>query len=797
MVWVGAGAILWAFFVRATTVGARVPWWDSDPTQGWVPEATLTPLDMLGLDALVWLAGSVVLGAGWLLGRRIPLAMVVLVLLGQVSVMLHGLVLEPAISKGASVRGDFFSLVRGSAWGSALFGAVALRSACADPALRRAIAATVLASVCLFVAKGAHQVFFEHPQVVERFRADPEGVLRAQGWEPGSSTAQIFERRLLQPDATGWFGFSNVYGSVLAALLPGVIGVCVAGFRRVRRAEAQSGEPGLVALVALGTMACLWLSASRGAWGAGLIGLAMFGVVLWRRRLPGSVLRRLPAIALAVPVGVLALVFVRGIVGERLAEVSIYFRWQYVSGAMRIIADHPAFGVGPDGFKDAYLLAKPPTSPEEVESPHSLVFDWLATLGVLSIAWVMVCWLWLESAARKLAHGPDEDPGDADSDPENGPTTLWVLGVIAATTLVSQMIGWQNEAPTERFLVPLGAFVWFVTALVCARIMSADRERLVSRAMACGAFGLAAHSMLEITPVLPGSAGLAMAMLAIASAPEERDASFRGPSRSLAILVAPIVVASLVVIAGVLPAMEWQARLQAGAVRAKPLGELRTAERGLVAQPDDPARMAAVESVLSRAARSLGAPEPTSREELDALLVSLASSSLEGAIEALAPPEPGPSTAAARTEVLLARLRLQASRGAWDAGDYAGAARHAREALAHAEAETELAPRSAGAWGRLASLHQALHPMTGDTEHLVLARDAWIRASVLDPHGLGPVTRLARLNAQLGDLRSGAHWARRALLISEAMRLDPLRQLPPETRAEMERIAASGVGRRP
>jgi len=53
-------------------------------------------------------------------------------------------------------------------------------------------------------------------------------------------------------------------------------------------------------------------------------------------------------------------------------------------------------GVGPDGFQNAYLTARPAISPEEVDSPHSVLFDWWATLGFGGIAWaaLLIAILW-------------------------------------------------------------------------------------------------------------------------------------------------------------------------------------------------------------------------------------------------------------------------------------------------------------------------------------------------------------------------------------------------------------------
>src|SRR5690606_11618084 len=89
-------------------------------------------------------------------------------------------------------------------------------------------------------------------------------------------------------------------------------------------------------------------------------------------------------VAIAAVGSALVAVAARGVAGEKIGELSLLFRWFYLQGSARIIAEHPWLGVGPAGFRDAYLLAKPALSPEEVTSPHSVVFDWMSTLGVLA-----------------------------------------------------------------------------------------------------------------------------------------------------------------------------------------------------------------------------------------------------------------------------------------------------------------------------------------------------------------------------------------------------------------------------
>ncbi|NBX40780.1 MAG: hypothetical protein EBR15_05065, partial [Gammaproteobacteria bacterium] len=82
---------------------------------------------------------------------------------------------------------------------------------------RAVVAAILLAAAVPIVARGLIQVWIEHPQMVAEFRAHKQEILAARGWAEGSPQALTYERRLVQPEATAWFGLSNVASSALAA----------------------------------------------------------------------------------------------------------------------------------------------------------------------------------------------------------------------------------------------------------------------------------------------------------------------------------------------------------------------------------------------------------------------------------------------------------------------------------------------------------------------------------------------------------------------------------------------------
>ena len=70
---------------------------------------------------------------------------------------------------------------------------------------------------------------------------------------------------------------------------------------------------------------------------------------------------------------------------------------------------------------------------------------------------------------------------------------------------------------------------------------------------------------------------------------------------------------------------------------------------------------------------------------------------------------------------------------------------------------------------------------------------SWSRAAALDPWGLEPAQALYRLHRELGQTEQAREAARRLLEVDNAKRLDPLRRLPPEERAEVGAFLQEGA----
>ena len=212
-----------------------------------------------------------------------------------------------------------------------------------DERFKRAALGVMFGFLALLALRGAQEVYIDHAQTMRMYRADPERFLASHGWTADSSMARQYVRRISQPEASGWFGLSNVYASFA------VFGTVAAAGWVIGAAKSRRGLGWALAAAALCGFA-LFLSQSKGgvAFAGFGIGLLAIGWLFSRvgnavPPLRGSepttpatgglrprltLLRRCAAMSIG-PLcifGVLAAIAVRGVVGERIGELSILFR---------------------------------------------------------------------------------------------------------------------------------------------------------------------------------------------------------------------------------------------------------------------------------------------------------------------------------------------------------------------------------------------------------------------------------------------------------------------------------------
>ncbi len=490
-------AVLLAFLavLRLLLPFAPDRFFDVDPASVPGPFPAVGPGGAMLIDAVILVvAGSTLVR----LVRRGPGLDPVLVALGMLPL--------PVVLWHARV--DVLQAWRGFDWFAAAFLGVAMAHLVRVPSSRRAAVAILVGGIAAMGVRGGWQVFVEHGDTVAYFDAHRDEVLSARGWAEDSAAALAFERRLRQPEATGWIGFSNVF-SGLAGAGAILLLAMLAAWRLRRRGSVEMGGPVVLGLIGVGLLMLVGINGSKGAIVAcGLaVPVAALAVGPWIDADP----RRLGRLAVAAGVVAMLAIAVRGLLAEdAFGDRSLLFRWHYAEGAASMVLEHPVVGVGPDGFQDAYLLHKPARSPENVASAHGMAIDWLASLGVTGLAWFGLA----VSVVLRRSDDRSEPPTTSSSSGRLGP--LLVAAAASITVLVVQAI---VESPGDGAAIAVRFAAVAVGGLVGIAAFGVLGEldgRTVRRVAMAGAAVVLAQGQIEMLFWQPGSLAMCWAVLAIA-----------------------------------------------------------------------------------------------------------------------------------------------------------------------------------------------------------------------------------------------------------------------------------------
>lgn len=531
---------LGVLLLRACVGFETLAGWEADPLLDPAPSSGLTPGWSIAIDGVSMCAAGAAL---MLLRGRVSLISSCVWAVVAIVIGYHG-VLAP--------HADLQHLRIGASWLSAITLGVVLSAAGVgtDRRVRSLITGCLVGFSTLLACKGALQVFVEQPAMIESFKQNSTLFYQSQGWEPGSTMARAYERRISQTEAIGWFGLSNVFASICAALVP--IGLaCTFGAWRIRRAgrKAAGAETsprtgsGLILACAGATALAISgviMAGGKGGYVAMALGVSVLGLLAALVRLAsgggsrGRMASRLAgALGVASVLGALGVIAIRGVIGDRLSELSIWFRAFYVEAAFRVFGERPLLGVGPDGFKEAYTRLKNPLSPEEVASPHSIFFDWSATLGIAGVALALLglWWAWRCGAGLVEAHAAESSTGDHASAPTLiAPFTAdetevqhavertlarMICAVGALVVLGSLYLERAALGPAQGLMMVTGLVLWCVLG-VCA-MTSAMRDGFAKLGVAAGAIAMLTHAQIEVTGSWPQSCGVFVALLGLAA----------------------------------------------------------------------------------------------------------------------------------------------------------------------------------------------------------------------------------------------------------------------------------------
>lgn len=714
-------AILAIVFIQSLISISPDLYWASDPRS----ELSQTSITELGPTAIMWLnVTSVALAALALLFHALKQK--------KVSFLACGLALVGIAASFYHIPRHAESLWRCSIWIAAVSTGVAMMHLAQHERQRRMIVAGLMALIVPLAAKAIWYVTVDYPDLVKMFTDQMGEILHSRGWAPGSPQALMYERRLRSPDATGYYGLSNVFGSILAALT--LLSMTLAAGWLSARRWSRAVLPLLLGSAAIVGVS---LTLSKGAAGVTLLGLLLL-TAFWKLRHRLFGVRVMPFIAIVCVMGVCAAVLIRGAIGPPKTaegERSLLFRYQYWQAAVWMMADPAApplrrvLGVGPGNFQSLYSFYKNPLNPEEVTSTHNVEIDFAVMLGLGGIVWVVLLVWWLFRSFRGAVMGFREESVESSRPP---PLEIRISDLLWAGGLGLAVFGTQYIYLREM-LSFLPAIVWIVSAAGFVLVMSlflspgVMKEQWIGPALAMAALVLLIHSQIEMTFYHQGAVILAF-MIVGAAAGNITSKSSRMKWYWVNPLIF-VIVAVVLIFAAAIPVTQQQR-------------DLRDAASALQKN-----RIAQAQSLLRQASDVL-------------------------------PTDPRPA-------VEIMRLSLEEASREADNGDL----QQAGKLLDSVLVEWRLPPAVLDDFSfqrTQAQIVKSIGRFLNREQRMREAVSLWQRLTQRNPYNLSDRLHLADLLWQLGDLSAAREEYQRVLAMNAQTYLDPLRQLSEEKRMLVE-----------
>ncbi|MBL4698009.1 MAG: O-antigen ligase family protein, partial [Phycisphaerales bacterium] len=470
LAWFGLIVMTTLVMIRAMVEHDAFPWWSSDPFLFSPPITGLTPIKALVLNLGVVLSCCCTLLGLIIRREQFGRVTALLMTLGVAIIAHHGFHTFESVVEGSNLLA-IVSVLFIASLAHKLGGA------------QQIIAAVTLGFVVLLVIMGGYEMFVIHPDTVANYEQTGDSFLAARGWTPGSFEALAYERRLYQAEPIAWFGLTNVFASFAGA---GAAGLLILGWNTLKT-DRISIVFLLSGMIALAGLLMTGAKGGIGAFGLGM-GLTIAAMIYKRKKLDG---RAIVALCGIVILGVITRGFIGERIGERIGELSLLFRSQYMVGSMRMFFAHPIFGVGPGAFQDHYTIVKPALSPEDVASAHSFGFDMVAMLGIGGLA-LLGMFLGIISQIR-----PHAEPKPTESYFAHRQTIQVTLLVIAVASVASIRFG-SGAMDTNLLLIQvLASLAWGSVAYGIVRLN--NRGSALQWALFATASVLAIHSMIEVT----------------------------------------------------------------------------------------------------------------------------------------------------------------------------------------------------------------------------------------------------------------------------------------------------------
>ncbi len=312
---------------------------------------------------------------------------------------------------------------------------------CHTPRRRRLVIAVLVGLLCAVTLKGIYQRYVEIPQTIHYFQKHQQQWLRQSGMQDNSTQVKLFISRLKSAEVSGFGILSDGFAETLCPLLllglalavagllskPGVTtlvstpGKKIRGNAPVAGKQPQAGDLNLpdhlvlgavLLLISLAGIVVVVFTGSKGGAASFVICLAVLAWASWKQRwLAGHKPLAVAAVLGLAICGTLGLV-TYGVIHHGLPTKDLLYRWDYWTGAMRMIQRHPMTGVGLNNFGYHYTQFKPPSAPEDVKDPHNMFIRIAAEAGVpAAIGFAaLVLWGFLSTLWKKSELSDGETP---------------------------------------------------------------------------------------------------------------------------------------------------------------------------------------------------------------------------------------------------------------------------------------------------------------------------------------------------------------------------------------------------
>ena len=325
----------------------------------------------------------------------------------------------------------------------------------------------------------------------------------------------------------GPYAHPNSFASVLALLLPGVVG---AALLCARHKHPQWQVMLASCFATLGVVA-LGLTVSRGAWLATLLTALGVSAFVWRDWVRHNWYYAVGAVAVLalLAIGVSRTDLFTTDIGKN-EETAVVRVKEYWPATWQMIAAHPWFGVGPGQFGRYYPRYMAETAGETIKDPHNFALEIWATCGVFALlALLAVIVLFYRQTIRDLLRAPTVDgPGDVlqpDRKAHEPPPVHWEFYLGAMFGLLLSFVLRVMERPpekivTETIMAGVGSVFWFGSFALYEQIRWSNRARVL--ALVAGVTAMLLTFLIEGGINSPSVAGLLWCAAALALNSTER-----------------------------------------------------------------------------------------------------------------------------------------------------------------------------------------------------------------------------------------------------------------------------------